>query len=263
MKYSFIIPTYNRAYILPKAIESILNQNGKHDFEILVCDDGSKDDTKELVTSFNSSKIKYLHQINQGPAVARNMGLEQASGEWISYLDSDNTLMPNYLDTIEKYLEENPQMLYAIPRQKRIIEIYDGENLVEKKDYTLESQTQTSMIDFYQRRSNADTNGLIHHRKFIEQGCQWDRNLTGPEDWEFFMQLSEKAPEGFVFIPEMITQYVRKLGQESDSLISNQTYEKWIHAYEYIYQKHHESQLMQGQNWYPPKKEDFDAYKFF
>ncbi len=263
MKYSFIIPTYNRAYILQNAINSILQQIGTHEFEILICDDGSKDNTQELIASVKNPKIQYLYQENRGPAVARNMGLENSKGTWIVYLDSDNTLMPEYLNTIEKYLAQNPGMLYAIPRQRRIIEIYDGANLTETKDYSLESQTQTSMLDFYQRRSNSDTNGFIHHRKFIDQGCRWDKNIAGPEDWEFFMQLAEKAPSGFVFIQDTITQYVRRLGKESDSIISNQTYEKWSHSYEYIYQKHKNSTLMLGQTWYPPKKEDFDSYKLF
>lgn len=260
MSYTFIIPTYNRAYIISKAIESILNQQGEHAFEILICDDGSKDNTKELIEKINNPKVKYLYQENQGPSVARNMGLENASGEWIAYLDSDNTLMPEYLNTVAKYIRANPKVLYMIPCQKRIIETYNGENLIETKDATDDSQTQTSMLDFYQRRSNSDTNGFIHHRIFIDEGCHWDKNLMGPEDWDFFMQLAEKKPEGFLFIQEIITQYIRKLGKESDGIISNQTYEKWTKAYEYIYEKHKNSPLMQGQNWYPLKVEDFNKF---
>ncbi len=260
MKYSFIIPTYNRAYILPKAIESILNQNGKHDFEILICDDGSKDNTRELIASFQNPNIKYFYQENQGPSVARNTGLENSTGDWIVYLDSDNTLMPNYLDTVEKYLNQNPQALYAIPRQKRIIEIYDGEKLLETKDVTADSQTATSMLDYYQRRSNSDTNGFLHSRIFINRGCQWDKNIMGREDWEFFMQIAEIKSEGFIFIPETIVIYERRLGTGSDGIISNQTFEKWRKDYEYIYEKHKNSPLMQGQEWYPPKKEDFAKF---
>ncbi len=121
MKYSFIIPTWNREYILAKAVDSILNQKGKHDFEILICDDGSADGTRKLMENFNNPRIKCLYQEHEGPCIARNKCLEKAEGEWIVYIDDDNTLMPEYLSVVEKNLNENPNTLYIIPRQERII----------------------------------------------------------------------------------------------------------------------------------------------
>ena len=72
--------------------------------------------------------------------------------------------MPEYLDTVDKYIKENPKILYAIPHQKRIVEIYAGDKLIETKDLTETSQENTSMQDYYQGRSNSDTNGFLHHR---------------------------------------------------------------------------------------------------
>jgi glycosyltransferase involved in cell wall biosynthesis len=87
-KVSVIIPTYNRADYVTLAVESVLQQS-MHDFEIIVVDDGSTDDTPERLKCFGS-KIKYIHTHNQGKAPALNIGMQIAQGQYIAYLDSDD-----------------------------------------------------------------------------------------------------------------------------------------------------------------------------
>lgn len=86
-KFSIIIPTYNRKLILKRAIESVLEQS-INDFEIIVVDDGSTDDTSELMNTF--SGVKYQYQENIGVSSARNTGAKLAVGEWLLFLDSDD-----------------------------------------------------------------------------------------------------------------------------------------------------------------------------
>src|SRR6476659_9169501 len=101
---SIIIPTYNRGYILPVAIQSVLTQtNGS--WELLVVDDGSTDDTEKAIETFQDSRIRYFKQENRGQAVARNAGLEKAKGDWIAFLDSDNELLPDFIDEALKAFE--------------------------------------------------------------------------------------------------------------------------------------------------------------
>ncbi|MGH7884319.1 MAG: glycosyltransferase family 2 protein, partial [Thermodesulfobacteriota bacterium] len=92
---SVIIPTYNRAHFLPEAIESIRKQNYLS-IEIIIVDDGSTDNTKQLVQNLGKS-IKYIYQENKGPAAARNAGLRGVNGEIIGFLDSDDLWPPNKL----------------------------------------------------------------------------------------------------------------------------------------------------------------------
>ena len=80
---SIVTPTFNRAYILTTAIKSILSQTYKN-WEMIIIDDGSTDNTKELVLSFEDKRIKYLYQKNAGPSAARNKAPLTAKGEWIA-----------------------------------------------------------------------------------------------------------------------------------------------------------------------------------
>lgn len=103
MKVSVVIPTHNRAHCLTRAINSVLSQTNK-DFEIIVVDDRSKDETKQLVQSF--ADVKYVvNQHKRGPAGARNQGIEVASGEYVAFLDSDDEWLPEHLESSLMYLE--------------------------------------------------------------------------------------------------------------------------------------------------------------
>ena len=92
---SVIVPTYNRAYCLPQAVESVLAQSHA-DLEIVLVDDGSTDATRDLVQSRWSQepRVRYLHQPNRGVSAARNLGLRAARGEYLALLDSDDTWLP-------------------------------------------------------------------------------------------------------------------------------------------------------------------------
>ena len=94
---SVIIPTYNRAHLVGEAIESVLNQDIEDcSLEIIVVDDGSVDDTRTVVAQFGQD-VRYVYQENQGVGAARNRGLEEASGEWLAFLDSDDLWLPDKL----------------------------------------------------------------------------------------------------------------------------------------------------------------------
>jgi len=95
---SVIIPTYNRAHLVGRAIRSVLNQTYQ-DFEIIVVDDGSTDNTEEVVKSFNDPRIRYIrHEENRGGSAARNTGIRAARGEYIAFLDDDDYWLPTKLD---------------------------------------------------------------------------------------------------------------------------------------------------------------------
>lgn len=104
---SVIIPTYNRAHTLGRALQSVLNQT-YNNYEIIVIDDGSTDDTLLTLTDFPS--VQYIKQDNRGVSAARNVGIEQANGEWIALLDSDDEWIPNKLDLQISYLAANPNI---------------------------------------------------------------------------------------------------------------------------------------------------------
>lgn len=107
-KFSIILPTYNRAHLVSTAIESVIAQSVK-DWELIVIDDGSTDDTKDIVFSFKDSRIMYGYQENKGRSIARNAGLHNARGIWICFLDSDDWYLEDHLESFEKGMKEFPQ----------------------------------------------------------------------------------------------------------------------------------------------------------
>src|SRR4051812_38606117 len=88
--FSIILPTYNRAYVLWRAIESVLAQSEAH-WELLVVDDGSIDDTRRLMEEFHDSRIHTVKTDHHGPSAARNLGWQKTQAPYVAYLDSDNT----------------------------------------------------------------------------------------------------------------------------------------------------------------------------
>lgn len=119
MQASFVIPTYNRSYVLPKCIEALLDQNFvKSEFEIIVIDDGSTDDTEEVVKGFmkdSKVEIKYFKQENGGQGVARNFGVREARGKIIIFIGDDIICTPEFLHEHvrfhNKFRKENEAML--------------------------------------------------------------------------------------------------------------------------------------------------------
>ena len=97
---SVVLPSYNRAHILPRAIESILGQTYK-DIELIIVDDGSSDNTAEVVGRFSDSRIVYVRQENAGACAARNNGIAHARGDYIAFQDSDDIW---HQDKLEKQL---------------------------------------------------------------------------------------------------------------------------------------------------------------
>ncbi len=106
--FSIIIPTYNRAHIIKRPIESVINQTYS-DWELIIVDDGSTDDTKVIVDSYQDERIRYIWQENQERNAARSKGISVALAEWICFIDSDDEYYPNHLATFFEAIQEFPE----------------------------------------------------------------------------------------------------------------------------------------------------------
>ncbi len=112
--FSIVIPTYNRAKFIDKAIASLLNQKYE-DFEVIVVDDGSTDNTEEVVKSFNNNKVKYYKKENQERGAARNYGAKLAKGEYINFFDSDDIAYDNHLQVaLETVISNEKPDVFAL-----------------------------------------------------------------------------------------------------------------------------------------------------
>lgn len=101
--FSVIVPVYNRAHVLAPALRSVLDQTCQ-DFEIVVVDDGSKDDPKAVIEDLGDPRIRYVHQENRGGSAARNLAIDHARGTFIAPLDSDDVFLPHHLEAMRLLL---------------------------------------------------------------------------------------------------------------------------------------------------------------
>lgn len=102
---SVILPTYNRSKVIGRMIDSILSQSFK-DFELLIIDDGSQDDTLEMLKQYQDSRIRVFTQNNSGVSSARNVGIKNARGEYLVFVDSDDFLLEGFFEEISQTLQE-------------------------------------------------------------------------------------------------------------------------------------------------------------
>ena len=108
MKYSVVIPLYNKEHYIAGTLRSVLTQTFL-DYEVIVVDDGSTDHSLQACKEVRSDKIRVVQQVNQGVSAARNKGIELAAGEYICFLDADDTWHPDYLQNIETIVQKYPQ----------------------------------------------------------------------------------------------------------------------------------------------------------
>ena len=108
MKFSVVIPLYNKEHYIEATIRSVLSQTCQ-DFEVIVVDDGSRDNSLALARKYESDRVRVIAQENQGVSVARNTGIENARGKFIAFLDADDQWQSNYLATIQGLTDQYPE----------------------------------------------------------------------------------------------------------------------------------------------------------
>jgi len=193
---SVIIPSYNSSYI-EACLQSCLDQAGPVKMEILVVDDASTDDTPERVRKLGEGQPIQLIKLasNQGPAAARNAGLEKARGEFIAFLDSDDLMAKERLKTQMTYLQEHPEIEAVISG----IEEIDGDGKVMRqlirpfpKDKP--GQIETIFLD----ELHTVTSTLFFKRSLVESVGMMDAELKNLEDMEFVLKLLTRTPLHYI-----------------------------------------------------------------
>lgn len=185
MKISVIIPTCNRSNTITRAIDSVLNQNIE-DIEIIVVDDSmSEDNTTEILVFqyAESRKLRYFRNksSHHGPSGARNYGVSQAVGEFITFLDDDDMYMPGRLINQLKVAETGK---YIFVSSGRFCEI-DDFNYIERVEGQLKGVVTLSQVVY---GNDIDIGFMIKRDDFIRLG-RFDNNLTSLEDWDFVIRM--------------------------------------------------------------------------
>jgi len=152
MTISVVIPAYNSAKYIRRAIDSVLAQTRRPD-EIIVADDGSTDDTTGVVETYGSD-VRLIHQENAGASVARNAGINAATSEWIAFLDSDDEWLPEKLQLQSELLSRNRQLVWTTAN---FIYCHCGQNQHSQKLDEAKGRTLLNGRDFFEDYFDAFT----------------------------------------------------------------------------------------------------------
>ena len=198
---SVIIPTFNRAGLLPQTIKSVLKQTYKR-IEILIVDDGSTDDTREVVASFSDERIRYFRIDHFGyPAPARNKGLSEARGNFIAMLDSDDLWFPRELSTQMKVFESNPS-LFLVGTNIVNYPIPSGPVLKLKRD-TIVSFREIFSINCI------ITSSVLFKKSIVQEIGLLDdrRRVKSVEDFDYWLRLLHAHDKSVLILKQVLTAY--------------------------------------------------------
>ncbi|MGB1540073.1 MAG: glycosyltransferase family 2 protein, partial [Rickettsiales bacterium] len=180
VKISIVMPSWNRGDRICPSIESVLAQTHQN-WELFVVDDGSEDNTEEVVTAYaeKDPRIHYQKQERSGVSAARNRGIDAATGEYIFYLDSDNSWLPDYAHRMLVFLKAG-----------KLDAGYAG----------IEATNDAGKTDFFRgdefhwqscfEANYVDLNCFAHHRRLIDNGERFDTSMKRLVDWDFILRLT-------------------------------------------------------------------------
>ena len=202
---SVIVPTYNRAQQLPRALDSILCQSCSPK-EIIVVDDGSTDETSALMTS-EYPEIVFIQQQNAGVSSARNVGIKRASGDWIAFLDSDDEWLPEKLEIQMKALYENPEIKICHTNE---IWIRNGKRVNPKKKH---GKFGGWIFQKCLPLCCISPSSVIIHKSIFKEIGLFDYSLPVCEDYDLWLRITARNPVLYIEEPFLI-----KYGGHEDQL---------------------------------------------
>jgi glycosyltransferase involved in cell wall biosynthesis len=210
---SVLIPLYNKVLFFEETMQSVLNQTYPN-IEIIIVDDGSTDGSLALAKKYLSDNVKIFEQKNKGASAARNQAFELSKGDFIQYLDADDTLDLRKIETQINFIKEHPDSL-VIARRFVIRETSDRQiKLVER---TLLTKNYTDIVHFI---SDEISDGAFIHswlipRRIIEQSGGWDGAVSVFDDRDFYLRLIPLMPK-IIYCPEAICYYRIKSNYQSN-----------------------------------------------
>lgn len=200
-RVSVVIPTWNRAQTLRAAIDSVLNQSFPV-HEVLVCDDGSTDDSQSIVATYPAEKVKWIEGPRAGrPAIPRNRGIRIAEGDWIAFLDSDDEWMPAKIEKQMKDLADSG-LKASCTNAYRVV---PGKGTTGK--YLGNTETSFNLAALLRTNYVICSSALISKSVLVETGgFPEDESLRAIEDFALWLRVATKT--SFSYNREPLTVYL-------------------------------------------------------
>lgn len=183
---SVIVPCYNQAHFVGQAIDSVLNQSFK-DFELIVVDDGSNDNAKEVVGRYRD--VTYIRQTNLGVSAARNRGLADSNGRYLVFLDADDRLLPEALEIGVRNLNDHPDCAFVWGHSRHIAE--DGSSVKSRPKPFIEQDHYRELLRTNYIRTPAE---VMYRRTIFDEIGNFDPSLAGGEDYDLNLRIACRFP---------------------------------------------------------------------
>lgn len=200
---SIIIPAYNSEAYIRQTLDACLAQTYPA-IEIIVIDDGSTDSTSSIVQSYGDA-VRLIQQENQGPALARNTGIEAATGTFIKFCDADDILYPQHLEKVMACFQQNPDVAAVYTRYMHVLA--DGQT---PKPHMTDPDLLSG--DIYCDLLASNSNALLTSALTVKRDCLLavglflpDHTLRHSEDWDLFLRIAARYP--FANVPEILVNY--------------------------------------------------------
>jgi len=204
---SVIIPTYNRGWVLKEAVDSVLEQDFT-DFELIIVDDGSTDNTHHILNAYGEDIIVF-RQDNKGVSAARNKGITSASGSYIAFLDSDDIWLPKKLSKQVDFFNSNPDAMIC---QTEEIWVRNGVRVNPKKRH---KKLSGMIFEHSLSLCMVSPSAVMIERNLFDEVGGFDESLPACEDYDLWLRMSCKYPVYLIDTPLII-----KRGGHEDQLSS-------------------------------------------
>lgn len=197
VKISVIVTTFNRARLLEQAVTSVVCQTFR-DFEILILDNNSTDETESIVRRFGDRRLNYIRHAPLNISQARNLGLGKATGEFVAFLDDDDLWLPNKIESQLEVFERGPENLALV--YGGLIRIDDAGNELSCHAPVLRGMILRDLLKQKDDFTGAASNPMLRKSTVVLLGGYNEQVTTG-EDWELYLRLAEKYPIDFTSEP--------------------------------------------------------------
>jgi glycosyltransferase involved in cell wall biosynthesis len=237
---SVIIPTYNRADLICHTLDSAINQSYKN-LEIIVIDDGSTDNTEEVVKDIGDERIRYIrHPSNLGGSIARNTGIEAATGEYIAFLDSDDLWAPEKIQLQLASIQKHPhpqkvvchaQIVFSFTRLSNYNQVAINSETLHIVPERGKGEVETIAEYLFCHHGELHTSSLMMHRS-LALATRFRPDLKRHQDWDFCFRLEDQGAI-FTFIKKPLVIWNDDPRQDRISRMSDyQISVSWIREYQ-------------------------------
>jgi glycosyltransferase involved in cell wall biosynthesis len=242
--FSVIIPLFNKEKFIEATLKSVLNQTFI-DFEILIINDGSTDNSHQIIKGFDDPRIRYFFKENAGVSSARNDGIEKAQSNYISFIDADDYWYPNFLEEMYKIIQNYPQQKVF----SAAIEIETSKKVIPAS-YSIAKTNDYEIVNYFTascKETVICTSCAVFHKSIFEETGTFDIEAKSGQDTDMWIRIGMNYP--IVFSWKILARYV----YDENSLSKNKNY---------LHQKINFSKFKEQETTNPSLKKFLDLNRF-